>query len=286
MNSAIEFNMTDDTIMPKQIFAALSINGSDYGFSLVQSTYDKVYVLELYRIVSVKKRTWAFKTNADIRPVLSSLLKFVESSYPFIKSKMDGIIIDIPGKSGSEKYEKLLSRILKKTYISTFRVVPVKKTTDKSRNYIFITRKAIQPAAIFKSAAFHKHFEFDPKNMPVEELFTSENVDQMVEPYRAMKPTVSLEPSKRYAFKNIELANVIEDEEVNLIVDIAEKAKKSKGIVGVVDHLMGEIAEKDKNVIAYEYKKGDDISDENMPLAYLLSRGMSSGLIKALTFEH
>jgi hypothetical protein len=280
MDSALDFYMTDDTIMPKQIYASVSVNGSDYGISLVETTYDKVYVLELYRIVSVKRRNWSFKTPSDIRPVLSTLLKFVESSYPFIKNRMHGIIIDIPGSSGSEKYERLLSRIIKKTYIQTFRVVPVKKTTDKAKNFLFIVKKSVTPETIFSSVAFKKHFEFDPKGLSVAEISTSDNLEQMITPYKIQKPNVSLEPSKKYAFKKIELGNEIDVEDIKVLDDIANKASKSKNESGFIDLLNtnqdasnANKPEEQKKFINLvdTYNKGDDISDKNFPIALLIA---------------
>jgi hypothetical protein len=278
IDSPLEFYMTDDTIMPKQIYASVSVNGSDYGMSLVESTYDKVYVLELYRIVNVKRRTWSFKTPSDIRPVLSTLLKFVEASYPFIKNRMSGIIIDIPGKTGSEKYEKLLSRILRKTYIQTFRVVPVKKTTDKAQNYIFVVKKSVTPESIFKTATFSKHFDFDPKELSLPEIVTSENLEKMVVPYRTQKVNVTLTPSKRYEFKKLEIANTIDSDDIKLIDDVAEKAKKSGGSANVIDLLkptevVGEkVEEKPVMKVSLKYNIGDSISEDNFPIALLIAR--------------
>lgn len=284
LDTAVEFEMTEDTILPKQIYAVANINGSDYGMSLVETTYDKVYMIELYRIVSVKKRTWSFKTPSDIRPVISTFLKFMEASYPFIRNRMNGIIIDIPGKSGSERYHSLLTKILKKTYIQTFRVVPVKKLTDGARNYIFVTKKSVQPATIFKTAVFKKHFEFDPTNMEIEDIVTSENIEKIAVPYRKQKEVISTTPSKRYAFKKLDLGNEIDSQDVKLIDDISSKAVKSKGASNVVDLLKNDevVGDKVEEVplakISLTHKQGDDIHNNNIPIAALIKYRMSWSL--------
>jgi hypothetical protein len=288
LDTAVEFEMTEDTILPKQIYATANINGSDYGMSLVETTYDKVYMIELYRIVSVKKRTWSFKTPSDIRPVLSTFLKFMEASYPFIRNRMNGIIIDIPGKTGSERYQSLLTRILKKTYIQTFRVVPVKKISDGARNYIFVTKKSVSPEMIFKTAVFKKHFEFDPTNMEIEDIITSENIEKITVPYRKQKEIVSTTPSKRYAFKKLDLGNEIDSQDVKLIDDISNKAVKSKGGSNVVDLLKSDEVVGDKveepplAKISLTYKQGDDIHSDNIPLAGLIKSRMTWSLNSAL----
>lgn len=284
LDTAVEFEMTEDTILPKQIYAMANINGSDYGMSLVETTYDKVYMIELYRIVSVKKRTWSFKTPSDIRPVISTFLKFMEASYPFIRNRMNGIIIDIPGKTGSERYHSLLTKILKKTYIQTFRVVPVKKMSDGARNYIFVTKKSVQPANIFKTAVFKKHFEFDSTGMEVEDIVTSENIEKIAVPYRKQKEVISTTPSKRYAFKKLDLGNEIDSQDVKLIDDISSKAVKSKGASNVVDLLKSDevVGDKVEEVplaqISLTYKQGDDIHNNNIPIAALIRNRMSWSL--------
>ena len=228
LNTPVEFYMTDDTIMPKQIYGTARVGDTDYGFSLVLTKYDRVYGLDLYRVVQQYRRFWNFKTPSDIRPVLSTVIKFVEASYPFIKSKMDGIIIDIPGKTGSEAYERLVSRAMKTSYVKTFRVVPVQKTTDMAKNYIFLVKKGLEPKSIFKTATFWKHFEFDPTGKTADELFTSSNVEVMDEPYKAQKLAVSLKPSKKYAFDKFDVETTEGFEDIAEIEAQLEAHKKGE----------------------------------------------------------
>lgn len=199
--SPVEFYMTEDTQLPNQIYAGFEVNDQQYGCSLVKSKWDGVYLLDFYRVVNVKKRTWSFKTPSDIRPCLSTILKFIEASYPFIKARMKGIIIDVPGKAGSERYTRFLDKVIKRTYISTFRSVPIVKKTEKANNFIFIVKKSIIPSTIFKSATFHKHFEFD-KN---KQTAISSDLLGEAEPYRVQKQNVSMVASKKYAFGKIEV---------------------------------------------------------------------------------
>jgi hypothetical protein len=281
LNTAVEFQMTEDTMLPKQIYASASINGSDYGMSLVETTYDKVYMIELYRIVNVKKRTWSFKTPADIRPVLATFLKFMEASYPFIKNRMDGIIIDIPSKAGSERYQSLLTKIIKKTYIQTFRVVPVKKISDGARNYIFVTKKSVKPETIFKTVVFTKHFEFDPTGMDIQDIVSSENLETIAVPYKRQKETVSTKPSKLFAFKKLDLGNEIASSDIKLIDDISNKAVQSKGGSNVVDLLGNKEVVGDKveevplGKFNLNYSPNDQIDANNIPIAGLIKTRMN-----------
>ena len=214
LDSPIEFYMTDDTKMPKEIYAAIEHDGVQYGMSLIQSDYDNVYTLDFYRIVSVKKRFWSFYKPNHIRPMLSTIIKFMEACYPFVQVRMKGILIDIPGKSGSEKYVTFLGRILKKSYIKQFRTVPIVKTSDKAKNYLFLVRKGIEPTTLFKTAAFHKNFKFDAKNQPV---FTSEIMDDAKSYYKTLKPTVSIKPSEKFAFGKVKVELSADDETVYML---------------------------------------------------------------------
>lgn len=198
LNTPIEFYMTDDTEMPREIYAAFSIDGTDYGMSLVLTKYAKVYALDFYRIVNVKKRFWSFLKPAHIRKSLSTIIKFMESAYPFLQSKMDGVIISVPGKSGSEKYINFLGRMLKRSYIKKYREVPIYKKTKDARNYLFMVKQGVQPTNLFKTAAFHKHFKFDTTKG--EEQIDSVVMDIASEPYKKLSPSVSTNPSTKYAF--------------------------------------------------------------------------------------
>jgi hypothetical protein len=214
LDSPIEFYMTDDTKMPKEIYAAIEHDGVQYGMSLILSEYDNVYTLDFYRIVSVKKRFWSFYKPNHIRPMLSTVIKFMEACYPFVQVKMKGILIDLPGKAGSERYVSLLGRILKKSYIKQFREVPVVKTTDKAKNYLFLVRKGVEPTNLFKTAAFHKNFKFDGKEKPV---FTSDIMDDAKGYYKTLKPTVSIKPSEKFAFGKVKVELSADDETVYML---------------------------------------------------------------------
>jgi len=222
LNSPIEFDMTDDTQLPKQVFAIYEIDGTQYGMSLVQSMYDGVYILDLYRIVNVKKRSWSFLKPTHIRQSLSTVIKFMEATYPFIQAKMKGVIIELPGKKGSEKYISFLGRILKKSYIKKFREIPITKKSDKARNYMFLVRKDIAPANLFKTAAFHKNFEFDKNG---DEIFTSDIMDQSAETYKKMKTNVSTNLSTKYVYGAIQVELVADDETISMLDAASEKFK-------------------------------------------------------------
>jgi len=224
LNSPLEFYMTDDTDMPREIYAALNLDGTDYGFSLVLSKTEKVYLLHTYRILNGKKRYWSFKTKVDIRPVLSTSLKFVEACMPFIQSKMDGIIIGMPGGKDAAKYQRLLTLALKKTYINKFKVVPVKKLSDKVVPKLFIIKKSVDPVKLFKSQIMSKYFEIVPNASNLDEVLTDEVVDDIAKPKKKMKPNASTTPSTKYSFYGLETDTDHSDEKVQAVFDMPSSA--------------------------------------------------------------
>ena len=201
LNSPVEFTITDDTDIPNQFYAVTQVNGTDYGFALYRTKYDKVYTIEMYRVVTKKKRFWSFKSAADVRIVMSTLMKFIESVYPFVKSKMDGAILEIPSGTSSESYMKFLTLIVNKFYIKTFAATPVTKTTDKASNYLFVTKKVVKPETIFKTASFHKHFTFG-------EIPKSEHFDEIKEPLKVQPITLSYTPEPKFALGEFEVTSL------------------------------------------------------------------------------
>lgn len=211
LNTPVEFYLTDDTKMPREIYAAFEVSGSPYGISLIKTKYDKVYMLDLYRIVNVKKRSWSFLSSKHIRPALSTVLKFMEASFPFIQQHLDGVIINIPGKTGSEKYAKFLEKVIRRSYIKKFRSVPIVKTTDKANNYVFMIKKGKDPTSLFKTATFWKNFKFDSDAKDYAEYASqldtldSDIMNAAADPYKKIKNTVSVTPSKKFAFGKVEM---------------------------------------------------------------------------------
>jgi hypothetical protein len=222
IDSPIEFYMTEDTKMPREIYAAFKINDEDYGASLILSQWDNVYLLDVYRVVKVKKRMWQFKSSADIRQGLSTAIKFFESCYPFIKQKMDGVIIQLPAKKQSEKYVNFLEKIIKKSYIKQYETIPVNKTSEKARNYLFLVRKGVNPESLFTSVTFTKHFSFDG-------TVDSEVLDQGSEYYKNIPNKVSLEPDEVLAFGKIETELTATPELISDLNKAVEKHKEKKG---------------------------------------------------------
>ena len=200
MDSPAEFYMTDDTKMPRQIFAAFELDGTQYGMSLELSNFDRIYIMKFYRINNGKRRYWAFKKPAHIRRSLSTLLKFAEATLPFIKPRLDGIIVVIPGKYATQRFNRFTQLLIKKTYIKTFRYVPVVQDKQNSYNYLFFTKKTVNPKSLFKSKAFKSYnFEVDGA-LPVE---AAEDVKEKKKP----KASVSTKPSTKYQFKGYEVNN-------------------------------------------------------------------------------
>lgn len=204
LNTAVDFYMTDDTVMPKRIYAAFELDGTNYGLSIEETNFAKVYELRFYRIVNSKARRWSFFKASHIRPCLSTVLKFGEAVIPFLKDKMDGIIIAIPGKIESEKYNRFLEMIVKKSYVSTFKAIPIKSdnTKEQSYNHIFIARKAKNPATIFSSKSFSKYTWVGPKN------YMPEPAAEDIKPKKPVEKKVfSTTPSPKWSFKSFEISD-------------------------------------------------------------------------------
>ena len=193
-----EFWLTDDTKIPKRVAGAFHYDGTDYGFIIVETNFNRVYEMRFHRFGSTgKPRRWAFKKASHIRPCLSTFFKFAETVIPLLKSKMDGIMIPIPGKIASQKFNRLAERIVKKSYIGTFRHVPVISPEGaQSYNHIFILRKEKTPASVFSAKAF-KIYEF-PGQPP--NTVSSEALEK-VEQKGVVKQKLTMEPSSKYQVK-------------------------------------------------------------------------------------
>jgi hypothetical protein len=224
LKSPVEFYMTDDTKLPREIYAAFDFDGTTYGLSLIESEYDRVYMLDFYRVVNVKKRFWSFTKANHIRTCLSTVIKFMEACIPFVQNRMHGIIIDIPGKTGSEKYTTFMERLIKRSYVKKYRSVPVVKTTDKARNYLFAVKIGVEPTSLFKTATFHKNFKFNAGKP----IITTDEMDQAKGYYKTIKQTVSLQPSKKFAFGALEVELTADQETIDLLDAASEKHKLQK----------------------------------------------------------
>lgn len=224
LNTAVDFYMTDDTVMPKRIYGAFELDGIRYGISIEETNFAKVYELRFYRIVNSKARRWSFFKASHVRPCLSTVLKFGEAVIPFLNERMDGMIIAIPGKIESEKYNRFLEMIVKKSYVSTFKAIPVKSdnTKQQSYNHIFIARKAKNPATIFSSKSFSKYTWVGPKNyMPAEAA-------EDVKPKKPVEKKIfSTNPSPKWSFKSFELQDVSDSlpKEAEELVNLPKKIK-------------------------------------------------------------
>jgi hypothetical protein len=208
LDKPVDFYMTDDTELPRRVYAAFEIDGTNYGISMEETNFDRVYQLKMYRVVNVKPRYWNFAKQSHARKSLATLLKFMEAITPFLKNKMDAIIIPIPASSAAEKYNKFIDRVIRKSYVTTFRQVPVRRVSEKkdAYNHLFIIRKPIQPSAIFKTKSFKK-YEFDPSELPAE-------VADDIEPKRRARTQVSLGLSKDSRLEDFVFTDVEIDDEV------------------------------------------------------------------------
>jgi hypothetical protein len=217
LNTPVEFYMTDDTQLPNRIYAAFKMDDDTYGMSLEASDHKGIYLLKMYRVLAKKPRKWSFKKPSHIRPALSTLLKFIEASVPFIKPQLKGIICQVAGQN-ADKYIRFAERILKKTYITSFKVLPTTKSPDKKIypwENIFVSRVGISPKAVFSDPKFSSY------DFP--DGFLTHEVAEVIKPKMKEKQSVKTEPSKKYKFGNIEVDEITIDSEVFGMITKIEK---------------------------------------------------------------
>ena len=214
--------MTEDTNMPNEIYAAYDLNGTTYGVSVIKSKWDGVYILDLYYIKNKKKIHWKSVKSGDITGNISTMIKIFESVLPFLGSKLKGMIFHLPPKFQSERFVKMLERIIKKTHITTFRTLPVTKTTPNATNYLFMIRKTIKPESIFKGVHFSKHFDFDSKNQVIG--IGTDIIDQ-ADYIKKPKVALSIVPSEVHAFGKIKIDFTSPDELIMMLQDATDNYK-------------------------------------------------------------
>lgn len=197
LDSAKEFYMTEDTEIPKRIVGVFEIDGLQYGMALEESNFPRIYTLRMYRFVKKRIRLWTFHKPNHILPALSTLIKFVESSLPFLQGKFDGVIVPYAKKIAGGRVKKMAERMVKKTYVSSFRYVPVEGTgKDNIYDYVFLMKKQKNPSEVFKSKRF-VGYEFDGE--------VSVDLAQNIQPKKVMTKVPTLEPSLKYQFKGLDL---------------------------------------------------------------------------------
>ncbi|WXB47841.1 hypothetical protein WCWAEYFT_CDS0139 [Vibrio phage VB_VaC_TDDLMA] len=273
LDSPVEFYMTDDTKMPDEIYAAYQSNGNDYGMSLVRSQWTGVYILDFYLITNKKRRKWAFKTSQDVRIGLSSVIKFVEACQPFLGNKMKGIVIGLPTAKESQRYVSFLRRAMKKSHIKSYREVPVKKLTDKARNYLFLIKKNMEPQQLFKNNLFTKHFEFDP--LKDEVSMDSDGMDIASEKLKKEKVSVSTQPDPVLAFGKLNVTVTTGEELVNALDDAVSKFNSQN------DENVPSSAQSTK-VSKTGYKIEDEAGMTNVPLSVVFSYMMPDARINII----
>lgn len=222
LTSPVQFVLTDDTKPPKRIAATFNLDGSDYGMSLEESQWKKTYLLKFYRIANSKVRLWKFTKKTHILPCLSTLLKFAEAAIPFTQGgQFDAILIEYNKKQAAQaRVEKFIQRMIKKTYINTFRFVPVEgNIKNATYAYAFIVNKKKSPTQIFNSKGF-KNIEFDPKEpVPLEAA-------EQLHSTAPVLNIVSTTPSSKFKLGKFELGV-----DANSVDDIIKKVSKVAPVV-------------------------------------------------------
>ena len=222
LNTPVEFHLTDDTQLPHRVYGVFTLDADTYGMSLERSDHVGIYILKMYRVLAKKPRLWSFKKTSHIRPALSTLLKFTEACVPFVKSQMRGILCPVSGQN-VERYIKFAERMLKKSYITSFRVLPTMKSPDKKLypwENIFFSRIGVSPSAVFADKKFKK-YDF-PKGVLTPEVALK------IKPSLRSKTTLKTDVSKRYTFGELEIPNVTIDSEIFDMVTKVEKLTKKK----------------------------------------------------------
>lgn len=228
LNSPQEFYMTDDTKLPMQVHAAFSIDGDEnsmYVISLVQSKTAGMYILDVGRTPKGggKSYYWKFHSPSDLRPVLSTLVKFVETSMQLLGPKLKGIAVRfrMANTKMMEVSERIATKMIKKSYMKSMKIVPVKQPEvetkknkagekgvfyGKTQRYLFIAKKVVAPATIFKAKNFKTlGYDFDlTKGLTTKNPLPYETLAEL-KPKVVVKPVKSLTPSKKYAIAGLKV---------------------------------------------------------------------------------
>jgi len=238
LNSPQEFYMTDDTKLPMQVHAAFSIDGDEnsmYVISLVQSKTAGMYILDVGRTPKGggKSYYWKFHSPSDLRPVLSTLVKFVETSMQLLGPKLKGIAVRfrMANTKMMEVSERIATKMIKKSYMKSMKIVPVKQPDvetkknkagekgvfyGKTQRYLFIAKKVVVPATIFKAKNFKTlGYDFDlSKGLTTKNPLPYETLAEL-KPKVVVKPVKSVTPSKKYAISGLKVQLTNDD-----IVDV------------------------------------------------------------------
>jgi len=163
-----EFYITDDSKLPYNINAAFEIDGVTYGMSLFQQKFERVYELKMYRVNGSKAYMWKFKNSKHIRQCLSTLLKFAESSLPYVKKHCDGIMIPVPAgyyNKNNKVLNSFINRVVRKSYVQSFRHVPTilhhSNNAVKGYGYYFLVRKPKQLSDLFNAKFLKSYSNFE-----------------------------------------------------------------------------------------------------------------------------
>lgn len=255
LDTPVEFYMTDETIMPHTIVAACDIDGTTYGMSLRAANWNSVYYSRMFLIKNGKKRAFKFEKPNQIRRALSTYIRFMESSIPFVPQKMKGIVIELPNARDAQKMNSFIQKIVNRSYIKTFRALPTVKKASKAKNFLFIHRRMYDPKSIFDSSIFTKNFDFSGSKA----VFTPDE-DTEITPKIPEKAKANLVPSKKYAFQKLVVES---DLDLQLLENIhtAEKVVTEYNYVPYLLKLVGQDS---------KYSKDDENKILTVPFHFIL----------------
>ena len=232
LNNPVEYYMTDDTVIPTKVFGAFDIDGNKYVMALQAADQEGMYILEIGKTSPTGGKVvwWKFHNSKDIVRVLATSMHFAQASTAILGPKLKGVAIRFRNNTAQEitRAARITTRILKRSYISSFKVVDVaqpEKMTDgptksqyKLWRHVFVTRKGVSPSSLFTGNYFKK-YDFNGNGAIPEPALSG--MKTKTPPKQVIKTT----PSKKFSFGQFEVDTPGDQE----IFDKVQNVKASKG---------------------------------------------------------
>lgn len=239
LKSPQEFYITDDSKLPAELYGTFLVDENPYFMALVQSKTEGIYILEVGKAVNKNTMWWKFHSSKDIPYVLSTVISFIESSIPFLQSKLKGIVIKFRASASIKMdiAEKMIERIVKRSYIKTLRFYPTEKLEGTGERFLFIGRKTLSPQSIFNSKTF-KEYTFSPSSEIPSDILSD------VKHKKKLKKVLSKGVSIQYASQNLDVDVVAPEDVLQLALSVEKVSLKKKEIIEKPSvHTFGSAAE-------------------------------------------
>lgn len=164
LDSMVEFEMTEDSIIGKRASYIFMIDDIEYGVTLTKTNWQSVWELDAYRIMkSGTKTSWRIPKAAHFIPFLSTVLDCTTHTFKMWKSKIHGVTIPLPKKfKNLKKIERIADRIIKRNHLKWLKrvkvvdkYIPIEGAGAKeSPDSIFLMRKTKKISEVFSSKKF------------------------------------------------------------------------------------------------------------------------------------